>query len=271
MDQRSKLNPPNHGGFFVTVLKWQIIMGPDQRLGTYSLMSPLERNLELRTLFDLLPALTPIYSGIWADMDLIDVAKKLDTQLKRRSTSEPAGVMVGRMQTLTGYSRMTVSGQQFLIAEYNIYQRFGIDKGARQVDDRQSRPNLDIYKQVMQWNEPIGMGPFEDSSAKTVELEIYKSEAARIMRKHLAFSFLEDMLRDAEARELLEHAPTISGEMYYPSDSDKDFEVSLILLPGTTLPGNYEGLKDLALRDQQQHQILRAWRQDIIQHWGEEP
>lgn len=207
----------------------------------YQVMTPQQRNAEMKQLFGLLPDSDAIFDeDIMGGLDIFANARTVRDVAERRKKFPLKQVLVARLDNLLYFAVVTNSFKSFIVDRFDHGFDVGMSKSpSESVGSELSE--FDWHARLLQWEDSENGGIFDKNIAKGIESNAYGSEA----KQRLAFLHIDETIEKAALRVDVEE--TLRKEM----------GVSYI--------------QEALGQDQKEIEFIRHWRAEFIGRYGDEP
>lgn len=214
----------------------------DPHVADYEQLTPCQCNQELKRLFELCPdfgllQLPPDQTPSKIDSD--DYFTEMDAMIERRERSQTREILTQRLKQLLRFSQTTGSFNQYLFKEFS--ERISI-WGL----DRKSYSNIpsefDYYTRLLGWDNPGNGGIFKAEKAKKIDRIAYQN--------FVSTSLAAKMACEESGEEPLNLAEILE-EMRALDDKQEPKKTALSLL--------------------EDENLMKAWREEYIKKFNDEP
>ena len=240
--------------------------------------SPQALNRELKGIFNLLPDYNIFMADEGTYREDLSIGRLVDTrtpeqfkqdfdnleaQLRRRSRSEMRLTLKRRLSSLLGMSQLTTSARVYIERKFDKMTVVGIER--EEYEELPFATELQVYARMFQWDNPFSGGIFDPEQAPEIDRKLYLGAAeSLIARERIGRAIEEDevlreLRKEAEeaGREYKEREKTVSPEERSTMQKDEERAEALV--------------NNILQRQKEEEELVRAWRNEYIQRYGDEP
>lgn len=233
---------------------------------SYQAMTPRERNVEMKKLFDLLPDFTSTY-GSYQNMDSREKEaeyERVNELIERRSNSKIKKDLFLRLKSLLSFSSITNCFKLDILDAFNEDFGEGITRRPNIVGDKIFPSGAEFYARLFHWDNPEDDGIFGEN-AKEIDKEAYRNivwfclfSMQMAEEMGLTQEDIEDVKKDAEGE----------GRFF---EIAKQFEQDEGLRKLEIAKKANNNLKKVLGEDQERIERARQWKIEFEKLYGEEP
>jgi hypothetical protein len=222
------------------------------RIERYQAMSPRERNIEMKTIFDLAPGSGSIFKISESNGENVNFLQKGMASLDRRRRSIMRSELIERVVDLLSLTKTTESARLCVTDFFNYIFEFGVDKQRIKVDGKELSSEYDHYMEIFGWNNPRSEGLFAENPQEAERI-IYKNES----KEHMFFRHVDEVISEG----LIPEMKLVQNMI---SLAKKSFSAEELQILETIR-------EEDRIRYQNRIKLFPKWRSEFIQQYGEEP
>lgn len=228
-------------------------------LERYQIMTPQERNTEMKGVFELLPD----FDAIFENGDPYGIEQRI----KIRKNSELVQDLTTRLKDLLSFAKITSSFKSYIIDRYDFYMEFGVTKGlTEELEGKVFVSDSAWNRELFQWDNAGSGGIFDERVEKGIEVKAYNSA----FREQLMFKNIDENIEkmnegDEEFKEIIRSIVENS-------------KLEKLFLSGEELEElaikekeEESAVEEILEKHQRKKELVMRWRDEFIERYGDEP
>lgn len=234
-------------------------------LERYQVMSPRERNAELKGLFDLLPDFDATFGEYDPkDPNIVKHIQDIDDHITKRKNSTFSIGIVVRLSSLLSFAKITHSFRSYILDDFADKREIGVTKTEKEefmgmvFDSDSASSNM-----LFQWDDYESGGIFDEEQSRDIEARAYNQAfrqqlmLKRIDETGIDIATLKEMVRsrvDIHDPEKLAALEEILDKDQRDGKKEKD-----------------RYIKGILKKEHRQKERVMQWRLEFIERYGNEP
>lgn len=237
-------------------------------LERYQTMTPVERNREMKMLFDLLPD----FDATFRSEGSADYSKmeELDEKLKKRKNSDWSRNLLARLGDLLQFALITPSFKTYILGEYRHALEWSITKKTEEflINGRNIKDigEVEMNAELYEWSNPESGGIYDKTKAKNIEAKafsrLFQLQLANLDAEELVGNRIEEeaefMLKNNLAKQKVEF------KRLFMSDEERK------IFQKNKLEGDISA-HELIEEGIERKKLAITWRQEFKEKYNEEP